>query len=254
MAIIHFNTDAENNYFDRDSKPGSFVLSAEGKRVSDYSISLWDGIGRLRIDWQTNAKVDNANIGEKISYHASVSDPTRRENPFINEFTIKVGSESESSGSGTNKSDQENDGGEKSLSPSNLDIPEPVFVEEDEWDDYPYPFDENEAMFVSYLGEENGYRFYVNGGNRYLNSYLQHEAEPGEAEVIKAKFKYSLMLLGLSMLSDLAESQGVEGGLAQNVQTPDEEPDIEEKINDLARAAARVIIPTVERLDQLEKM
>ena len=207
----------------------------------------------MRIDWKNNPRISDADIGEEFSYHASVSDPTRRENPFINKFTIEVGPESETSVPG-NDDNQGDSNDEQSIKPSSLDIPEPVLVEKEDWEDYSYAFDKDEAMFVSYLGEDNGYRFFVNGDNRFLNSYLKHEAEPGEAEVIKAKFKYSLMLIGLSMLSDLAERQGVKTGLAQNVQTPDDEPDIEEKINQVAKAAARVIIPTVERLDELEQM
>jgi hypothetical protein len=253
-AIIHFETDAANDYFDRDSKPGSFVLSAEGERVSNYSISLWNGTGQLRIDWADNPRISETDIGETLSYHAAVSDPTRREDPFINKFSIEVGPESKSSQSGDSTNDQGDNNEEKPLQPTELDIPEPVFVEKEEWDDFPFDFDENEAMFVSYLGEETGYRFYVNEDNRFLNSYLENEAKAGQTEVIKAKFKYSIMLIGLSMLSDLAEEQGVEGGIAEAVQTPDEEPDIEEKINRVARAAARVIIPTVERMDELEEM
>lgn len=79
-------------------------------------------------------------------------------------------------------------------------------------------------------------------GYRFSQSYLEREAEPGHAEVIEAQFTYAPMLLGLSMLGDLAEEQGVEGGVGKNVQTPDEEPDIEEKINEMARAVARVIL------------
>lgn len=250
-ATIRFETDAENDYFERDSKPGTFVLSKDGEQVTDYTLSLWNGEATLRLE----RDVDNpeVSVGSESVFQSTVSDPTRRENPFLNQFTIQIGLAREYENGNDDNESENNNEGDGPLQPQGLSIPEPVFVEREEWKDYPdLNFTEDEAMFVRWLGEETGYRFYVNGGNRYLESYLDHEAEPGHSEVIKAKFKYSLMLLGLAMLSDLADSQNVEEGLGQNVQTPDGEPTIEEKINEMSRAAARVIIPTLERLDELE--
>jgi hypothetical protein len=251
-ATIRIETDAENDYFERGSKQGTFVLSVEGKQVSNYSLSLWNGEATLQLEWNENSALADLDVGSELRYNVAVSDPSRRGNPLLDQFSLEIGPEREFSKGGNdgNKSDTNN--GDNPLKPQSLSIPEPVFVERESWNEYSHDFTENEAMFVSWLGEENGYRFYVNGGNRFLKGYLEHEAEVGHAEVIKSKFKYSLMLLGLAMLSDLAEEQGVGEGIGQYVQTPENEPDIEEKINEMARGAARVILPTLERLDELE--
>lgn len=251
-ASIRFETDAENDYFERGSKPGTFVLTRNGGQITDYSISLWNGEVTLRLEWKEDAPVSDPEDGLEMRYNVTVSDPSRRNRPFVDQFKLEVGPEREFSKGGSGKDGSGEMDGDNPIKPTGLSIPDPVFVEREEWDEYQFNFNEDEAMFVAWLGEENGYRFYVNGGNRFLERYLEHEAEPGHAEVIKAKFKYSLMLLGLAMLSDLAEEQGVDGGLGKYVQTPDDEPEIQDKINEMARAAARVIIPTLERLDDLE--
>jgi hypothetical protein len=252
-ATIRLETDAENDYFERGSKQGTFVLSMEGEQVSNYSLSLWNGEATLQLEWNESSVLADLEVGSELRYNVAVSDPSRRGSPLLDQFSLEIGPEREFSKSNDDEKQSDTKKGDDPLKPQGLSIPEPVFVEGEDWDEYPsHEFTEDEAMFVSWLGEENGYRFYVNGGNRFLEGYLEHEAERGHAEIIKSKFKYSLMLLGLAMLSDLAEEQGVEEGVGQYVQTPENEPEIEEKINEMARGAARVILPTLEGLDELD--
>jgi hypothetical protein len=251
-VTIRLETDAENDYFERGSKQGSFVASMDGEQVSNYSLSLWNGEATLQLELNESNVLEGVELGSKLRYNVAIHDPSRRENPLLDQFELEVGPEQEFSKADSNQNNPGSDDGNDPLEPQGLSIPEPIFVEREDWDEYNHEFTEDEAMFVEWLGEETGYRFYVNGGNRFLEGYLEHEAEPGHAEVIKSKFKYSLMLLGLAMLSDLAEERGLEGGMGQYVQTPDDEPEIEEKINEMARGAARVMLPTLERLDDLE--
>ncbi|EJN57785.1 hypothetical protein [Halogranum rubrum] len=247
---IQFETDAVNDYFERDAKPGRLTLASDDGPVPDYDVSLWNGTAYVTIESDVGSREGPRTVGSTRSFEVTVTDAANAADPFVERFVVEWGEPRESSPSGGESGDENGSSGPSS--PKGLSIPEPVVVSEDEWESSQFPFDENEAMFVVWGGKKHGYRFYVNGDNRHLVRYLDNESEAGQAEVDRARFKYGLQLMGLATLCDLAERQGVNDGLAQNFQTPDGEPDIEDQINDQARSLARVLLPTIAQLSKLD--
>jgi len=247
---IQFETDAVNDYFERDAKPGRLTLTSENEPVSDFDVSLWNGTAYLTIESDSESIETSRTVESTRSFEVTVTDAANAGDPFVEEFVIEWCERRESGSSGDKSGGKSGSSGPSS--PKGLCIPEPIVVYEDDWESSQFPFDEDEAMFVAWGGEKHGYRFYVNGDNRHLVRYLENESEPGRKEVDKARFKYGLQLMGLAKLSDLAERQEVNDGLAHNLQTPEGEPDVEDQINNQARSLARVLLPTIAQLSKLD--
>ncbi|MFN2453470.1 MAG: hypothetical protein ABR577_04555 [Pyrinomonadaceae bacterium] len=258
---IGFETDAANDYFSRDVDPGEFslfrVMGEDRHSVTDYvGPNLQNGAATLSVQLPVNCRE-----GDTLHYVASVTDRTRIE-PFENPFVIHIKGTSAGNGTGGGKRKprikEEGDEGEL---PIGISLPNITKVYEAEWGKHSPAFDKYTALRIKHAGTsgENGnnggsqdvYDFYINMDNLYLNSELKSAGQ--DAEIIRARFIYGMVLLGLALLQ-----QEVEGKSDKHV-TQDAEDDekedggnIEDRVDHFCKGVAPVLLPLIDSLGALD--
>lgn len=244
---IAFETDADNDYFSRDTDQGEFTLTMnkDGKKVlvESRTLILHNGIASLSVRLPEDCKV-----GDVIQYEATVSDSTMIF-PIVNYFEITVKEEADVKGGGGKHRDNPNrreKGNDREI-PSGISLPNINEIHEPEWENQNPPFDRFTALRVTSAGEEAGqliYDFSVNMDNIYLKN--EQKSSKSDAKVLQARFEYSLVLLGLAMLHDNNE-------LAATTDQEDDNEDIETKIEKISRAVAPILLPMIDTLGDLEE-
>lgn len=233
---MQFETDAVDDYFDREIDPGIFELRCDDSEARDYSLNLRDGVATLNIGMPHNTKV-----GDRLTYFARVSDELLFE-PFVNEFEIlvtKVAPDSPGGGGGRLPPTGDGDGDREK--PDSMAMPEIVEVRRAEWKRY--DFHEYSALDVKGSGaEDDAYIFFVNLDNIYLNTELK--AQNVELKLMQERFKYAMVLIGLAILKDATENQ---------VSHFDEERlSPEESVAKYTSIIAPVILPMIQTLGDLD--
>ncbi len=191
---VQFVTDAENEYFDRDKDAGSAEIECGGHKVQDYSLNLWNGVGTLTLPLP-----ENTQEGTVLTYQITVTDATQM-NPFVSGFSVMVtgAHEGHSGGKGTRKGKGNKGNTHKSDSASYLNLPNIVEVRKGDHNWEQRAFAETSALAVVDSGE-NGYDFYVNMDNVYLQTELKGSARI-EPKLLEARFKYGMVLVGISLV------------------------------------------------------
>jgi len=194
---IQYETDAENNYFNRDKDPGELILKFNGEATRDYSLNLWNGLATLTISIPESAK-----IGDILCFDMRVSDINRIES-FTSQFCIKVSKEQESNGSGGGrKKPPSNKKGDDRQRESYLDLPNVIDIRKENWgkEDYrEFGFNEFSALKVRSAGEGNGYDFFINMDNSCLKTEMKGITKI-EPMILEARYRYGMVLLGISIL------------------------------------------------------
>ena len=249
---LSFETDAENEYFDREERNGSLKVLIESDKFKDskiiYSTSLKDGICSLNI-----AQPDNAEPNDVIEYKFIVKDLTQ-DQPFINFAKITVTEKSVHQEPGPPKPTPPRPPkppieGEKKDVPGGLNIPEPTWVKKENWAAHDFEeFDEFDGLTVQYVGEDetgknkvDKYNYYINSDNFYLLNELKL-AKDNMREVIKERYKTSLVLSAVSILAQSKLDKTDE----------DQEADIK-KVRMATRALSRIILPLIQVLGSLSE-
>jgi len=234
---VQFETDAPNDYFNRDIDPGEFKLLANNLDVTDYALSLWNGTANLTVPLPKGAKPNYI-----IRFDAIVTDATKWE-PFKDTFKVVVGPKMKHKKGGTivDRKPPGNRGNGKHL-PSFLALPKIVDVKRDDWDKY--DFDEFDALYVISIGEGN-YDFYVNIDNICLQTELKYAKPTIDMGLLTAQFRYGVVLTGLSLLRELKNPSNKN----QNIENGESLP---EKVKFLTRAISPMLIPMISTLSQLE--
>lgn len=238
---IQFETDAENDYFNRDKEPGELTLKINGNSIEDYSLNLWNGLATLNIGLLVSTK-----IGDILCLKTEVIDISRIE-PFPNEFCIKIEEQQERNGSkgGERKKPSSKERGEDRQKPTYLDIPNAWEVRRNEWERH--NFDEKSALKVVDAGEETGYDFYINMDNVYLQMEIKENIKI-DPKLLEARFKYGMVLLGISLLDFEEKRKKVEKTTSQE----NEGVSIFEKISQFSRAVSPTLLPMISSLGDLE--
>ena len=201
----------------------------------------------------------NCQVGDSIEFEAVVTDPTLLD-PFKNAMSINVREEAEPhpGGGGGPRKPPTNATGEDRETPTGITLPKPINVFETEWGNHNPPFDKYTALRIK-IDEEptagtngNGetqdvYDFFINMDNLFLKSELKGTGD--EIDLIKARWRYALVLVGLALLHDNAKKakQQVEEGKEDEANQ-----DIEKKVEHLTRALAPVLLPMIDSLGALE--
>ncbi|HLG28992.1 MAG TPA: hypothetical protein VI387_02175, partial [Candidatus Brocadiales bacterium] len=121
------------------------------------------------------------------------------------------------------------------------------------WNDMSPPFDEYSALRIRHAGAvdvpdgqtgqpQEIYDFYVNVDNLYLNTELKG-SKGEEIELLRAKFIYGLVLLGLALVNFEEKSSPDEGTSDTN---------IEDKVEEFSKAVSVVLLPIINELSDLE--
>ncbi len=252
---VPFETDAVNDYFSRNLDRGEFslyLLDSENQKqfpVNDFvGPNLQNGIASLTVKLPETCKV-----GDNFDYLAIVSDPTIID-PFENYFSVKVKEEAEGGGKpGTRRKPPVDDQGHDRELPTGISLPKIFIVKEEQWNDYDPPFNKNTALRVkSDITDEDDktvYDFYINIDNIHLKNELKFSKL--DSDLMKARFKYGMVLIGLALLHDYQESKKHSRDDEQD--TEDEpEKNIEDKTEEFTRAVAPVLIPMIDRLGELD--
>ncbi|MDO9108435.1 MAG: hypothetical protein Q7U89_05530 [Coriobacteriia bacterium] len=196
---LTFDTDAVNDYFDRDVEPGEARLSLPGgSEVRDFTLNLWNGRANLTIALPSDA---SAQVGETIRYKLQVGDCSRimlLETEFV--VLVEPTEEVHPGGNGERKRPP-GDEGNGNKDKQKLDLPHVIDVRKSDWNHY--EMDRESALRVRSTPEA-GYDFYVNLDNIHLLTELKGHREV-EPEVLESQYRYGMVLIALALLRNLDE-------------------------------------------------
>jgi hypothetical protein len=256
---LTFETDAENEYFLRAVDPGEFSLAlVQGESelsVQNYVLNLNNGIATLSLSLP-----EDATLGQKLHYIARTNDRSRTD-PFVNAFQVTVKEAQQVRGKRADRrKPPSKEPGEDRERPSGIQLPNITEVHEDEWQNKTPPFDKFTALRIRNAGNDANedaasdspavYDFYINIDNLYLKAEMKTtKAEPN---LLRAQFKYGMVLIGLALLQQDSEEQrrksekekdmGDENGYGAGV---------EKKVEEFCRGVAPVVIPMISSLSSL---
>ena len=236
---IEFETDADNDYFNRADCPGTIQFDPPNLCVSSH---LWDG----KFTAKFQAPYD-AQVGDTVKMVVRVSDIERetRQQPFVSLFTLKAGSESEEVPQpppGTRSPGIKRNGNGKHISPV-LAPPEIREVRKDTKAYEDFKFDEFAAVKITNAESGNGHIFFVNMDNRFLINEL-HKNKQEEGALIKPWFKYGVVFSALGILTEL---QRLEKDIKSEDDEAPEQVDLE-KVGRFCGGLARVVVPMIRAL------
>jgi len=238
---VQYETDANNDYFKRDREPGKLILKINGTPSEEYSLNLWNGLATLAVGINQKEKV-----GIKLYFHTEVMDLTRVE-PFSDEFYIEIDKTKKKieGKNGKRKKPPGKGVGEDRQKPTYLDIPNTVEVRRDKW--HKYGFDKKSALKVIDAGEEAGYDFFINMDNVYLQMEIKENTKI-DPRLLEARFKYGMVLIGVSLLDFDEKRKKME---ELNMQKNDD-VSIYEKISLFSGAISPTLLPMISSLGDLE--
>lgn len=264
---IKFETDVENDYFSRADLPGHYHVellegTIEGADL-DHSLTLHNGVA----NWSINLPEDDLNSGDELTVQCTVTDDVIA-SPFVSIAKLKVVEKSESPGSkpgrrqsrkgtgstgagGTGESPDDNqDEGEKT--PGGIQMPVIVEVHENDDNWQRHGFDEKTACKVleDAVGDEDDersmYTFYVNVDNLFLKTDMKGAAN--DVAVMKAKFVYGNVLVGLALVHD---HRNRHNGSGRESDEAGVEETIEAVVERTTRAMGPFLVPMIDYLGAL---
>lgn len=260
---VIFETDAANDYFSRAADAGEFTLFliAGDARIPvlDYvGPSLQNGVATLAL-----ALPPNCRVGDTLQFTATVTDPTLL-NSFRNTFFLEIKDEAISHPGKPRERREPTtpDLNEQREIPAGISLPNIILVEEEQWLEQTPPFDKYTAMrtrVTDFTAGANGdntdtqdvYDFTINMDNLFLKSELKLPGE--EVDMIRARWKYGLVLIGIALLHEDAQLKKRRNG-AQPIDGGDEESaaTVENQVESFTRAIAPVLLPMISSLGALE--
>jgi hypothetical protein len=238
-ARIEFETDANNDYFNRTDSAGSIAFDPPNLCVSS---SLWDGKFTTKFQMPYDAK-----IGDIVPVTVTVTDVEReaKEKPFECRFTLKGAAETDDvtpPPPGTRPEGPKPTDRGKHSAPQ-LSPPDIREVRKDKWADPQFKFDEYSAVKIMNADEGNGYIFFINMDNLFLiNELLKTKQEEGS--LVKHWFKYGVVFSALGILKEL------ERVVQDDKSGADEEPEVVDldRVGRFCGGLARVVVPMIRAL------
>lgn len=256
---ISFETDVTNDYFDRASNPGRFILEIlEGdwkEDDMDWSITLHNGMAHVSI-----CIPEDAVCGEKVTAQFTVEDDVILDS-FVNIAILRVRPKLEKNGGSGRKKKNGKGGGEgKEPSPAGIELPEFYPIKEKDWDRN--GFDRYSACRIVQDEDEEDetkdvYRFYINVDNLYLRTDMKYSNE--DARLLEAKFVYGNVLIGLGLIRDYREHEkqiklaDTDRGEGNIIGMLDKEFTIEEYVQQTTKALGPFILPIINTLGALSE-
>ncbi len=238
-ARIQYKTDVENDYFDRDSDPGIFILKLNGEDIQNFSVNLWNGIATLNIELPESVKP-----GMLLHFLSEVNDVSRIE-PISEEFYILVEDKiKESSGRPGYRKPPSSDKGDDTEKTSYLDLPNVIEVYRDEWERH--EFDRDSALKVIDSGEDI-YDFFVNMDNIHLLTEKKANSKIAN-KLLDARYKYGMVLIGIAILNDHKNSQN-----NHHNENSSDEINVYERISYISKAISPILLPMISGLGELQE-
>lgn len=269
---IKFDTDVENDYFSRPNLPGHYHVevlegSIEGVDL-DHSLTLHNGIA----NWSINLPEDALTEGDELTVQCTITDDVIAA-PFVNIARLHVvrhsepnpnpkpGSRLSRKGTGAGgKGGDESGAGDSKHEGDNLQagiqMPDIIEVEEDDGNWQRHKFDDKTACKVIEDGtgdeddERSTYTFYVNVDNIFLKTDMK--GATNDVALMKAKFKYGNVLVGLALIHDQRNRQNGSNGNDRSDEAPAEET-IESTVARTTRAMGPFLVPMIDYLGSLSQ-
>ena len=236
---VQYETDAENNYFDRDNEAGEMAVRLCGALMQDYSLNLWNGRANLNLDLPPNVTE-----GDLLCVEIEVSD--YRAIPFTDKFYIRAEKTDGSNGGGGRRVDPPDDDnpGNSRQKKSKLDLPHITEITHDKWnsDDYK-DFGFNKLSALKVRNVENSYDFFINMDNSFLLTQMKSDGKT-DASILKARYKFGMVLLGISLINYEKEYT--------NEEDDDVTFSVAERISHLTEAISPTLLPMIASLGDSE--
>ena len=225
---IRFKTDADNDFFVREKYPGTYELLRDCSLAEDHIVHLHNGVATLNVELPKDAK-----IGDVFRYSFTVTD-TNVDREFNNEFEIHVVENQESTGGGGGRTPPNGENnGKNALAPMGISLPNVEEIHKERWDEF--DFTKESALCVRKFNEM--YDFFVNMDNIHLQTEIKPIAKnEGKMKLLKARYKYSMVLLGLSVL----------GYYDNHKEESEGELSAEDAIKKISEMLSPVILPMID--------
>jgi len=192
---IKFKTDAVNDFFSREDYPGSYILQCGTTIYENHWLDLHNGTAILTIPLP-----DDAQQGDKYKFRCIIID-TNTDNEFINEFEISAVPQIESGGSGKGEQSPPGQKGNKTKSPKGITLPNVLEVKRDGWEEHQFT-KESALKVVRAAADTEAFDFFINIENIHLQTEVKPFAKDElKMKIYKARYKYAMVLIGLSILS-----------------------------------------------------
>jgi hypothetical protein len=246
---IALETDAEDDYFMRDLDPGAsrLLLVDDG---GETEISAWSMRGpRSGLASAFIMQLpDEAVLDQILRFRLEITDPSRID-AFVNNLELRVcPPASETDRHPYGRSEHKNSGSGNSGGSSSLELPNIREVERADWEDK--GFNELSALKIMNVGEQTPdtevYDFFINVDNKYLRLF-QKESK-SDPKVIKAKFVYGSVLLGLALIQEGRISPAA----SEDASLPTEDIGVERLVEVVSRAVAPILLPLLESIGALD--
>lgn len=254
---VAFETDAVNDYFDRQIDKGEFSLflvnGNSRSPVDNFAgPNLNNGSATLSVRLPHNSQE-----GDILRYVSTVRDLSRIDS-FENAFVVKVirAAKSKPGGPPSPPRPPTQEKGKDRQVPSGIAFPQIHDVYEDDWMEQDPPFNKFAAMRLVTDETPDGqdvHEFYVNMDNLYLKTELKSAAH--ESELTKARWRFGLVLLGLAMLHQHAQTNQLaskNGASKAAERTDDDNGNVDSKVEDLGKAVAPFLLPIINSLGALD--
>lgn len=228
---VYFETDAVNDYFDRDQSPGR--VSIETAAVVEYK-QLWNGVYTLRI-----RPSEGSMPGDKIPVRVVVTDDQREsrgEPPFETRLSVSVEKAVERTAPPGERNGHKKPQEGKKKAPR-LSLPNIVTVRKDDWGGWNPPFTEDDGLRVVQDGK-GGIDYVVNLDNRYLLTQLTQNSK-ADRDLLIHWFKYGLAISAMGIIQHSSNGNGLD---------EEEREDVLSRVNASANGLATVIIPIIRSL------
>jgi len=251
---IEFETDVENNYFNRSTNAGRFIveiLEKEHQEDVDWHLTLHNGIAHVSIHI-----LDDIIVGDQITVQFTVDDDVILD-PFVNIAILNTRPKLERPGGKGRKKGGKGGGDGDEIKPAGIQLPRIIRVHEQDWNG---EFNRYSACKIIQGENEQDesqevYDFSVNVDNVYLLTDMKESKE--HPRLIEDKFVYGNVLIGLALIRDYreqekkaeSENRDIEGNVSD--QMIGEEFTVEQYVSQTTRALAPFILPIINNLGAL---
>ena len=195
-------------------------------------LGLYDGIATLTISLP-----ENSVVGQVLTFETEIKDECILDTfPSAFEATVcKAAEPKPGEPGGRHKPiDQTKDGKQKQ--PSGFLMPNVNPVYKDEWGLH----DMNRLSALDYKSSDEGDDYYLNMDNDYLRMELKGISDKSRIELTKARFLYSMALIGMSVVSNYKN---------QSVQSDNESPvNVPDQVRQISTMIAPVLIPMLDSM------
>lgn len=232
---VQFDTDVQNDYFNRPSEAGSLVLKMDGVVRTDliHHLSLYNGQANLTVALPAGAADGNTHVFETVIQDDYIV------NSFESTFYVNVirAEEPRSGGVGVphRPTDPKKNGNQQT--PSRFAIPEIIPIKRDAWDQRGM----NRFSALVYEPTDEGGDYYLNMENDYLLAELKSIRDRSRIELTKARYTYSMALIGMSIVS-----------YYKNNSADAEETDVPAEVKRISSMISPILIPMLDSMAGLE--